>query len=1305
VPTSIRPSITKPRKSQLILEGTAALVSLVLILWLLLWFVNQRTPSFPVKVYHLPLSSGGVATHAVADVRGLSKVEAGTSIEPASASSLSSVIPDMVAREGPAAVVSISAPVVTGRDDLDLPALIRKVARVARRDVLIVLDLAQVDSDRELGVYGNTPYKNLLALRDDEKPTRKVLVLCSCSPGQKSWMIDGQGRSAFSYFLQAGLAGEARGDDPSGQGSLNVEGLYRFVLRNTENWVAEHRRGAIQTPMLLTVGKVPESEAKAWSFNLPALASKKTAGPAPSGGDVPVAVASKKDSSTGSQAKEAPSKPAEEQGGAGAMAPKALLASLIEEWKEHSTIESRKPAPFRHAPARWRGYESHLLRAERLVRASWNDPDLRDDARAALDLAKQRREELLAALREADDREKEFPFHPVTSDPKGAQALNESLRYVTRGIIEGLPWSPPIAPPAEGAAAGGTVARETAKDPLPTSLEEAKNDRPSRFLELQLPAWALRFHSTFKVEPFKDDVPGRLLRAAVSKRLPAETALGLDRRGLRWIIEDIRKGDEIRRNVQDDLFGVPVGQVDPESINGRIAEFGSIYVAAAGRSDLFRRARSLFEEIAARLPYYGEWAVLDESRRAVKADATSDDSPSPRLADVLARTGRLGDAIRRPAAPENLRSIVEQASNAFESLEADYRKAVEEVASGGNSVSWSDLDDVLATPSIPLADRELLLKRVVELESAPPDLKAPTSAAGQERSTPGPESRIDPVFLRKALGLARLEVKLWELGNSGSANADGMEDVDRLRKALDEIADLDDAKADEKKRAEIFSKFEMASEKARQCSRTFVNRLNKLAQVKGPESKVTDQLMAADQAARFRTSEELRSAKPDGDLASRKLETYASWSSIRFQAERLAQDFARGVQKLNEQADAIKEFDIDEGQPVRSSQGSLIAEVPAGPVQIDAEKRFATVLVGLSKAGEESGNGSKIPDGKAFIGVLVPPSKTEAAPGGKEDVKLKIRLETQAEGLGPNLAGGLFPTASSEPKPLPFQVRQLSTAIPDGLEKELAVAVFYRGRVDEERGKGVILGCRKFGPEFVIDIAQDVRALKDRYGERIARAIADQFEEHPEEGGAMHCRGRLEYVLTVTNRTPDPRDVAIEWKLTAAAGAPGKPSRIPRIHLAPQQSRPIRDSVAAADVPLDGPSKFLEVRVLDANTGVPIVEPRQIPIRQLRLEDSVVIKAERGNFNYRNSGVFRDCFRVTVTRKSKDPDTTPIMFRDIQFQIADRPPDRNVDDEKYLGRDEDNVIFATQPIQQGMKSIKWKVSIDGESRSDEFPIP
>ena len=175
---------------------------------------------------------------------------------------------------------------------------------------LLILDALQVDSDRDLGIFGNAFVERLKDAMHKDKYAR-LAVLCSCESGQASWTSEADGRSAFGYYVAEGLARQG--------GRGRVGDLVRHVRPRVARW-ARQNRGAVQTPVLIGDNR-PD-------FLLPRLTLT------------------------------------EPERGAGP--PRAIPDDMMHRWEERDRLEARRP--YRHAPRAWRRYQDALLHAEGLAR-------------------------------------------------------------------------------------------------------------------------------------------------------------------------------------------------------------------------------------------------------------------------------------------------------------------------------------------------------------------------------------------------------------------------------------------------------------------------------------------------------------------------------------------------------------------------------------------------------------------------------------------------------------------------------------------------------------------------------------------------------------------------------------------------------------------------------------------------------------------------------------------------------------------------------------------------------------------------
>ena len=425
--------LTKSRISALILESTATTVALVLVLWLLLWFIWQVPGSAQIEAFFVTpeIALAEEVPYQSTDVRFLRGSPTLDSHWETKSSELLDALKGIIDRGGPAVVIYVNEPVVAtdpgaggGQVSIEsVISLIKTIASDSQRDVILALDLAQVDSDRDLGIFGNSPYQGLAdRMRDLPVGDRSILILTSCAPAQKSWSADGLGQSTFSYYLRKGMEGEAQGWDGSREG-ITAEGLHRYVQAHVSAWAKKNCR-AIQTPMLIPVGK---SVRKVSLPTLPPIvASRNLAVEMPGFGTSASSNAPKDKEhakeNPAAKEKEKP-KPSERE-----LSPReTLLRDLLNEWKEHDRLRKHDPPPYRHFPGAWRYYQSTLIQAERRLRAAWLDSDRINLSREALQSALAQRTAIEELLERQSNDEMEFPVPHRDKHERGKEGDRQSV--------------------------------------------------------------------------------------------------------------------------------------------------------------------------------------------------------------------------------------------------------------------------------------------------------------------------------------------------------------------------------------------------------------------------------------------------------------------------------------------------------------------------------------------------------------------------------------------------------------------------------------------------------------------------------------------------------------------------------------------------------------------------------------------------------------------------------------------------------------------------------------------------------------
>ena len=842
--------LTKSRISALILESTAATVALVLVLWLLLWFIWQVPGPAQIEAFFVTpeIAFAEEVPYQSADVRFLRGSPTLDGHWEAKSSELLDALKGIIDRGGPVVVIYVNEPVVAtdpgaggGEASIEsVISLIKTIASDSQRDVILALDLAQVDSDRDLGIFGNSPYQGLAErMRDLPVGDRSILILTSCAPAQKSWGADGLGQSAFSYYLRKGMEGGARGWDGSGEG-ITAEGLHRYVRAHVSAWAKKNCR-AIQTPMLIPVGK---SVRKVSLSTLPPIvASRDLAVEKPGfGTSAPSNAPEAKGHAKGNPAAKGKEKPEPSEP---ELSPReTLLRDLLNEWKEHDRLRKHDPPPYRHFPGAWRYYQSTLIQAERRLRAAWLDSDRINPSREALQGALAQRTAIEELLERQGNDEMKFPFHPGMNVKEGKREIDKALAYLT-GIAMG------------GGAAG--------KGGVPTApsclLDVAEGDYPRNFLELQLPVWACRFTDTFRrPDYFKNDHRAGQLSRLVDERSKAEQALAIDRRGTRYVRALIESGDRDRRQLQDDLFAVSgePGGAHAGRFADQINRVAASYDAALGVIKAFQEARGVLEEIAAELPDLADWSIRSRSH-ALAGDRTISDEPLPpsvedvfegvrHLIQVLDQ-GTPGDQgetsliepLRRWSG--ELKNLTQPARQALEALDSEF----EERTRPDLVNDWVACDLALRTPLLRLDRRRVLLARVLEtneeVQVGPPD---------QSMTGPATEYPHDPGFWARAAGLADLDLALHQV----SRGVGREQDPQSLR--LNQIRSLIAPSTEDRQgAAALFESFSDISRDTRQRRGAAVVQPHRPRDGDRRPEEIEQKLRLEDRATRFLTAGEI----------------------------------------------------------------------------------------------------------------------------------------------------------------------------------------------------------------------------------------------------------------------------------------------------------------------------------------------------------------------------------------------------------------------------------------------------------------
>jgi len=1254
--------LTKPRISALVLESTAGTIALVLVAWLLLWFIRQVVTEEPVQAFFVASQTIGPEERPIqaTDVRMLRCADGGE-VKP---EGLSARILDVVGQPGAGAVVVYVSAAAVGRgkearigETQSLQTLIQDVAKATQRDVVLALDVAQLDSDRDLGIFGNAPYAGLEGFVSSlSSGDKNVWVLTSAAPAQKTWIAEGLGESVFAYYLRKGLQDRKEGAGGwaprKADQAVSVEGLHRFVLTHVSKWAQVHRR-AFQTPMLLKVGGSRD-------FLLPPMPPLRiatTKGPELREGMIPTP--SKAQDKAESKASEGLTV-AEDKERIASQSPTISPRderrnALLAEWQKHDgMLRENSPRPYRYLPCGWRSYQAALLRAERTLRATWREPGSLEEAKVALDEAARLRGVVEDELKNRIKAEKNFPFSPAEDDADGKKEVGESLVFLTgKGPDDFTP------PPVQPQKSKDGAAKEKNEPEPPRWLTDVQGGSPEHYLELQLPVWTYRFTNEFSVPDFfKNEFRGSILRRLVEVRSRAEQSLARDRRGLRWIEPIIELGDGRRREVQDRLFGLSGNGVEEaREYSNELNGIARNYEAAFKVINTFHDARNTWEQIGADLPYLAEWAIRSGSYSTASASASLG-LRIPRSVDAAFRDVRkLAQALHKDLSKERgeafLKKILEEpfvdleqatqdAQASFEALEREFLAA----SSPERARDWLALDPVLRTPLVPSEERKILIERILNLEEAIPGL----SPEDSKPADLGVGNQPDRGFWLRAAGLAQLALDLSSAGGGGRRQQEPAQNL--LTEIWSSIQKSPDSAESAGKGVTQFTDITEAVRTLRK------QELESLADRERLADDIESDLSAADNVVRFLSAGEIgRQGAASLDRAVSDLDRFAEYKSLIFHANRLAEDFAPSLSDLRKLIDSV-------GKSLRITQAPRRQKLMQS-LRIDVETATQS-----RPGGEEAGAGSGLSPGEGIhrlsigedgqtrfkLKVSTPDEgldQTQPVPTGQAFVGVIAReksMEISCTKQHGDIPGCLVPVPTASTPPLDFLVRQLITTKETNVLK-LEAKLFYRGRVDQTCSVPLDVIPKNFADKILVKTQQDRQKLKNEYGEKVGEQILDQFTVHENEG-CMHKDKDLPYVVTIENLTFRNLDIQYQRELLDDAGAIYKKlDDLPvATTLKPKEPISLQHTITSLDVPLGKPKK-LRVTVLDAERK-PLAKPLEVTFQQVTIERYMKIEEEFDNaFVHEPGKPPEPCFLVYFRRKKDDPVTEPIRASELECTI------------------------------------------------------
>jgi hypothetical protein len=1155
-------ALSKPQQARLVLESTVAVVCAVLAVWLLLWILFHIPGSVASGILRPSGSYSPVLAFQREDALRLGRSVTGKASPEIAYANLEASINGVLAEKGKGPVVLyLSVPGVSaGQGAYVLPteetaflqadpnaSPLVNVTTVIKRFVespstrkLLILDAGQIGTDGNLGVFGNAFVARLRSMIAAEKP-KGMAVLCATAPGQVSWVSEADGRSVFGHYVAEGLAGKAEAWDASGQ--VTVKGLAAYVRHHVERWARTNRQAA-QTPIL--IGDT--------DLNFPL---KRTA-----------------------QAARTNREPIEEK----------VAKQLNTAWASRDQLEVS--VPYRYTPVAWRAYLETLLRAERLARAGRND-----ECKAALEslgalkltISKRSRGwpvdrawSLGLAQRLGDPAKREISAAASDAIDQARDLLTDSNRREAARKKSAAPTSPGLAPEKPKSAASKDDASKKSEEPkqvVMATTEDVRDTKPvlpelndvmdpsskgiPRYVEAQLLPWVVSFAKRSPTTDFEGN-RGALLNAALAARRLSETALAADERALRWIEPLLAAGDEARRHAQDLMFSN-----SPEALDEALAKLQNAtrhYERALKVAKTVAEASDLADQIAVELPYLGRWSAS----RGKGLDVTIDTVLKQTLALVDALSN--GTPITAPSQWEAEWKALDdhhaRARSAFDDLVTEFRSQCDLARSGGSS-RWREIDDLLSVPIIPAELRAALLTRSAEISrssrlSETTDDPAPEldgNRRGSSRSSSSDdrenESPLDPVCQLLALGEARLELGLLELGGADKT------DLDKLRLAYE--ACLAVPKELGESTLEPFVQFGDLDRIARSHLLERTRQQSTRPPTFSQDGYYSPELIAADRASRILPPSFAR-LLPEENGPDRQRARFQRQAQLLCLGRRLSDDFAPEHATLVLDA-ARTAMDSPALQNARETTQRRATEArlafrsdSTSPIPLNDKD----VPLNLRVATE-----GDVPAGDAVLILGLDPTKAVAAKEIAAKPAPTVRVPAPNEQLRDYMLSRT--EYSSESQTVDFRPW-----------------VFYRGHVfDLQRQISVAL---KPIEEAITVTVQDKDAP--------ALGWVDQFNEHPGRGYS-HFGAVLRYKLVLQNNLDKPLRAHVTY------GLDGQPTQTRLITFKPKQKdESITGPVLATVDLIDGKTRTLSVSVHEGSeNGKKLSVDRNYPFRMLKPEE------------------------------------------------------------------------------------------------------
>jgi Mg-chelatase subunit ChlD len=537
----------------------------------------------------------------------------------------------------------------------DLPAGTKK---------LVVFDAVQSPSFWPLGLIQNDFAKQLK--KTDFGSVKNLVVICSAEEGQRSWVSEEWGQSAFAHYFLAALRGNATERPSAAQ-------IFQQVKRDVGEWVYNNW-GVAQELFIL--------------------------------GDLAAADKMEFAGQGGSNASQAPAAP-------------PALDVVVDAWKKRDELALISPPPWATAPLLWRQYLDWLIRYENLVRIGGDTTTAQSKLSTLanqIDGARPDLKSLYAVLPASTA----LASRPVRRLHESGDAAEPSVeKDVVAGLADNATDAaknkvPELAAdkqnPTRWPAVLNILLTQAIADPakLNRACEFARailgDDPPPSEILLMLELH--RFQDKSKNRP-----ESALISTALSVRKQAEeAALGLtggnpaseslpaySEQILPWIKDDVEVGDKLRRVAEDHLFSEK--KADWSNATGLLKQAEASYRKAQEKALQIRIALAARDDLLTALPYYAQWQA--ESRKP-------DTSIIGVIVDLCGQAHELDRLLADPKRATPATALQERAVKAqggFNDLKNKFHKECESLATNGGQ--QEPRHAIEAALHVPLIDSKL----------------------------------------------------------------------------------------------------------------------------------------------------------------------------------------------------------------------------------------------------------------------------------------------------------------------------------------------------------------------------------------------------------------------------------------------------------------------------------------------------------------------------------------------------------------------------------------------------------------------